>query len=319
MAGRTYRILDAPVRGGEPCIVHESRFEFILSPAWPPDRRHVLFVERPDVKSAYELWRVPVQGGQPEKLGLAADGLYAPRAHPDGTRIAYSAGSLLQRFEIWAAKPPSGAHCSLDRSETQSDARKYSGTTRPRRDNIVVQAMSSDKDLIQKFRAGDREAFTELYRTHQAAVFRFAFYMTADRNRAAEVTQDVFVWLIHHAAEFDPDRGDLAAFLGGVARKLLLRERRDERRWLPLEMARPGAESPEPEAALDAASLRKAIAALPERYRAAVVLCDLEGRSYDEAAAALGCAVGTVRSRLHRGRDLLARKMRPAKEIARCC
>src|SRR5215471_2729924 len=99
--------------------------------------------------------------------------------------------------------------------------------------------MDSDRQLMRRFREGDREAFTELYRAHQAAIFRFAFYMTGDRDKAAEVTQDVFVWLIHHPGEFDPDRGELPAFLGGVARKLLLRERRDERRWLPLEAVRP--------------------------------------------------------------------------------
>ena len=59
---------------------------------------------------------------------------------------------------------------------------------------------------------------------------------------------------------------------------------------------------------------RKAIALLPIRYREAIVLCDLESQSYDAAAATLGCAVGTIRSRLHRGRELLARKFQPKKE-----
>ena len=55
--------------------------------------------------------------------------------------------------------------------------------------------------------------------------------------------------------------------------------------------------------------VRKAIASLPENYREAVILCDLEEMSYDEAAAALGCPVGTVRSRLHRGRTILLEKL----------
>src|SRR5205823_4495535 len=91
----------------------------------------------------------------------------------------------------------------------------------------------SDRYLTESFRAGDRDAFTGLYRTHFPAVFRFAFYMTGDRIKAAEITQDVFVWLIHHPGEFDPERGDLATFLGGVARNLLRRRQRSERRWLP--------------------------------------------------------------------------------------
>jgi RNA polymerase sigma-70 factor, ECF subfamily len=180
-----------------------------------------------------------------------------------------------------------------------------------------------DGSLIHRFRAGDRDAFTALYRAHHPAIFRFAFHMTADPVKAAEITQDVFVWLIHHAADFDPQRGALPAFLSGVARKLLQRRHRSERRWLPFDAAHAD-NAPRLEArdsagaitiAIDAASLRKAIALLPIRYREAIVLCDLESQSYEEAAASLGCAVGTIRSRLHRGRELLARKFQSKKEI----
>jgi RNA polymerase sigma-70 factor (ECF subfamily) len=175
-----------------------------------------------------------------------------------------------------------------------------------------------DGSLIHRFRAGDRDAFTALYRVHHPAIFRFAFHMTADPVKAAEITQDVFVWLIHHAAAFDPQRGALPAFLTGVARKLLQRRQRSERRWLSFEAVEaPRFESHDSTVAIaiDAESLRKAIALLPIRYREAIVLCDLESQSYEDAAAALGCAVGTIRSRLHRGRELLARKFQPKKEI----
>jgi RNA polymerase sigma-70 factor (ECF subfamily) len=63
--------------------------------------------------------------------------------------------------------------------------------------------------------------------------------------------------------------------------------------------------------------VRKAIASLPENYREAVVLCDLEEMSYDEAATALGCPVGTVRSRLHRGRAILVEKLNEAPLVLR--
>jgi RNA polymerase sigma-70 factor (ECF subfamily) len=168
-----------------------------------------------------------------------------------------------------------------------------------------------DRDLVERFRGGDREAFAELYRTHFPSVFRFALYMTGDRVRAGEVVQDVFVWLVHHPGEFDPERGDLGAFLGGVARKLLQRRRQMEQRWAPLDVRIPSGDSgfaSSLEREQDVAQLRKAIAALPEKYREAVVLCDLQGRSYEEAAAPMECAVGTVRSRLHRARELLVRK-----------
>ncbi len=162
-------------------------------------------------------------------------------------------------------------------------------------------------ELLRRFRTGDREAFTALYRLHYPAVFRFALNMSGDAAVATEITQDVFVWLIRNPGKFDPQRATLATFLIGVARKLLQRRRRLAFRWLPLR------ETVAPEAhrdALDTAALRRAIAMLPARYREAIVLCDLESRSYEEAASVVGCAVGTIRSRLHRGRELLARKFR---------
>ena len=178
----------------------------------------------------------------------------------------------------------------------------------------------SDGDLVRRFRGGDREAFAALYGLHFPTVFRFAFYMTADRQIAGELTQDVFVWLVHHHRQFDAERGDLGAFLCGVGRMLLRQRQRAERRWLPLDEA--AAVSPAFAGGLEreqeAAALRQAIAALPERYREAVVLCDLEGKTYEQAAAVLECALGTVRSRLHRARELLARKIQGRKEGLRC-
>jgi RNA polymerase sigma-70 factor (ECF subfamily) len=178
---------------------------------------------------------------------------------------------------------------------------------------------SSDRDLVARFRAGDRGAFEALYRRHFPAVFRFAFYMTRDRLSAGELTQDVFVWLVHHAGEFDAGRGDVAAFLMGVARKFLHRRQRSELRWAPFEeTSDQSAFAAVLERQQETAALHRAIAALPERYREAVVLCDLEGKSYEEAAVISECAVGTVRSRLHRARELLARKFTAKREGQRC-
>ncbi len=180
-----------------------------------------------------------------------------------------------------------------------------------------MESLDRDAELLKRFRAGDREAFTALYRTHQSSVFRFALAMTADETRAAEVTQDVFIWLIHHADAFDPSRGTLGAFLSGVARKFLRRRRAEEMRWAPLD----GISLVEPRAScadFDAEALRRAIVALPEKYREVVVRCDLEEKSYEEAAGAIGIAVGTVRSRLHRARALLARKLDRRRKEEQC-
>jgi RNA polymerase sigma-70 factor, ECF subfamily len=204
-------------------------------------------------------------------------------------------------------------------------ADSLSGTFLPFRGNIVESHMGeaerkADRELVRQFRGGDREAFLGLYRTHSPSVFRYALHMSGDRIRADEITQDVFVWLVHHAADWDEARGDLGAFLGGVARKMLLRQQRTERRWAPLQdsAATTNGFAGAMEREQEAAELRKAIGALPEAYRGVVVLCDLQGKSYEEAAAIQQCAVGTVRSRLHRARGLLARKLQGKREGQKC-
>jgi RNA polymerase sigma-70 factor (ECF subfamily) len=169
-----------------------------------------------------------------------------------------------------------------------------------------------DRDLLRRFRAGDRDAFTAIYRTHHVCVYRFARLMTGDPMKAADVTQDVFVWLVHHPDDFDPERGALSGFLVGVARKFLKRRYSEEQRWVPLD-----GDVTEPltvavaahESDHDTELLRQAISALPSRYREVVVLCCLQGKSYEQAAEIVECAIGTVRSRLHRARALLARKL----------
>jgi RNA polymerase sigma-70 factor (ECF subfamily) len=203
--------------------------------------------------------------------------------------------------------------------------RDFLELSRPSAGNTVEPPMGeaerrADRELVSRFRLGDREAFLGLYRAHSPSVFRYSLHMTGDRIRAEEITQDVFVWLIHHAGEWDEARGDLGAFLGGVARKLHLRQQRTDRRWMRLEESATvsGAFASLAEREQEAAELRKAVGALPLRYREAVVLCDLEGRSYEEAAVIQGCAIGTVRSRLHRARELLARKLQRTREGQRC-
>ena len=163
----------------------------------------------------------------------------------------------------------------------------------------------------------DRVAFTALYRAHEPAVFRFALSMTGDHALAAEITQDVFVWLIRHPDAFDPARGQLTPFLLGVARKFLLRHTHKDPRLVPLEDHDLSTGTSEDEQT-PVLALRAAITALPERYREVVVLCDLEGLTYEEAAAALGCVTGTVRSRLHRARQFLSRKLGSKEQTDRC-
>ena len=186
-----------------------------------------------------------------------------------------------------------------------------------------------DEDLLRRIAAGDAAAFTTLFRRRQADVYRFALHMTGLPAAAEDVTQDVFLALIRDAGRYEAGRATVKAWLSGIARNHARRRLEREREVVPLDDDHDVPETAVDLDPLDALTrseriegLRKAILTLPVAYREAVVLCDLEELTYAEAAAALECAVGTVRSRLHRGRALLGMKMRvegPApRRISRC-
>jgi RNA polymerase sigma-70 factor, ECF subfamily len=190
----------------------------------------------------------------------------------------------------------------------------------------------TDEGLLGQAMAGDEEAFLLLYRRKHPALYRFALHMSGNAAVAEDVTQEVFMALIRDAARFDPARGSLGGFLFGIARNHLKKRWEQEQRYVPF-----AGDADEARMAVSAngnrngngrhadnrydeegmARLRRAIATLPENYREAVVLCELEEMSYEEAAAALQCPVGTVRSRLHRARALLVDKLRDERRVDR--
>lgn len=169
-------------------------------------------------------------------------------------------------------------------------------------------------------RDGDEAAFNVIYERTHGPVFRFLLSMSADRTAAEEALQETFLELIRHPQGYDPSRGQIRPYLLGVARNKLRRHFSTVRRVeeIPEDSA---AETLDPFEDLDraerAAALRLAIDSLPESYRETIVLCDLEELSYEEAAAVLGTAVGTVRSRLHRGRALLTKKLAAERGLVR--
>jgi RNA polymerase sigma-70 factor (ECF subfamily) len=172
----------------------------------------------------------------------------------------------------------------------------------------------SDEQLIAAVAAGDREAFAALYRGRRPDVYRFALHMTGSPAAAEDVAQDVFLVVIREASRYTAGRSTVVAWLLGIARNHALR-RITERRHDPLpEAEREPATTSDPVDAMardeDVAALRAALADLPVVYREAVVLCDLQELSYQDAAGAAACAIGTIRSRLHRGRALLAERLR---------
>ena len=172
-----------------------------------------------------------------------------------------------------------------------------------------------DVHLVQQMAAGDEQAFVGLYRRRQGPVFRFALRMSGNPLVAEEVTQDTFVAIVKDASSYDPARGTVASYLFGIARNLVLRHLR-QRTYVGLDEVDYAPEDPSPSVLdgltrrADIDRVRRAVDSLPPAYREVVVLCELEGLAYAEAAAALSCPIGTVRSRLSRARALLAAKLR---------
>jgi RNA polymerase sigma-70 factor (ECF subfamily) len=170
----------------------------------------------------------------------------------------------------------------------------------------------NDDDLLRLSGKGDEDAFLALYHRHQGPVFRFALHMSGRREIAEEVTQDVFMTLLSEPKLYAAGRGPLQGYLIGIARNKVRRQLAQSRMWTSGEsIAGQGAslfEGLNKEREL--AALQSAIFSLPPNYREVIVLCDLENMDYAQIARQLGCAVGTVRSRLHRARAILGARLR---------
>jgi RNA polymerase sigma-70 factor (ECF subfamily) len=188
----------------------------------------------------------------------------------------------------------------------------------------------TDEELLSAALAGDERAFGELYRRWQGPMFRFARQMCGADGGAEDVVQEVFVALMENGQQFDPTRGPLAAYLYGVARHQARRRLRTDGRYTALDDDRTEGDDDGVNGGVNGSAVvdvnvdvgamldqrlsidlvHRLVITLPVLYREALVLCDLHELGYAEAAAVLGCPVGTVRSRLHRARALLADKVR---------
>ena len=172
---------------------------------------------------------------------------------------------------------------------------------------------ASDADLLRRVGGGNPAALRWLYQRHGGPVYRFALLWSGSPATAADVTQDVFVHLLTHAADFDPARGRLAAYLCGIARNFVRRVHAlPSYDPLPDDDDAEPLTAPETDAPLERLlrdreldRLHKAITRLPPPYREALILVELHECSYAEAASHCGCALGTIRSRLSRARALL--------------
>jgi RNA polymerase sigma-70 factor (ECF subfamily) len=179
----------------------------------------------------------------------------------------------------------------------------------------------SEPELLRLAVSGDEDAFAALYERLKSNVYRFALHMTGSASLAEDVTQDSFITLVEEGDKFDESKGQVLSFLLGIARNFVRRAYRSAARVAPLVTENEQGE--EVELALESTHdtvaevlrgetvdlVREAVQSLPVHYREVVVLCDLCEITYAEASAQLHCNIGTVRSRLNRAHNLLAKKL----------
>jgi RNA polymerase sigma-70 factor (ECF subfamily) len=173
---------------------------------------------------------------------------------------------------------------------------------------------------MARIRDGDRSAFGDLVDRYKDPIVNYLTKITGNRSRAEEAAQDAFIKLFHAAPRYK-EQGKLSAFLYRIATNLVRQEERRERRWrLVAGVLHSGnrAGGRVPDAATEEVlrievgrELKTALAQLPLRYRVPLVLRDVQEWSYDEIARVTGCRLGTIKSRISRGRGMLRRALEP--------
>ncbi len=177
---------------------------------------------------------------------------------------------------------------------------------------------NSDDSLMERPRRGDEEAFLLLYQRHRDPTFRFAYRMLGSAEQAEDITQDCFLSLMRNPGRFNPRLGSLRTYLYAAARNLAFKRfRRSEIEITGGEsegmLAARVSEEPLREilAAELSCAVRKALDQISPLQREVVVLFEYEEQSLAEIASIVGADVGTVKSRLYRGRECLRRELAP--------
>jgi RNA polymerase sigma-70 factor (ECF subfamily) len=154
-------------------------------------------------------------------------------------------------------------------------------------------------------------SWDELVRQHADRVYRLAYRLSGNQHDAEDLTQETFIRVFRSVQNYQP--GTFEGWLHRITTNLFLdmvrRRGRIRMEALPEDYDRVPADEPNPEQIYHDSrlgpDLQAALDSLPPEFRAAVVLCDIEGLSYEEIGATLGVKLGTVRSRIHRGRQAL--------------
>lgn len=162
-----------------------------------------------------------------------------------------------------------------------------------------------DDALMLRLAEGDSEALREIIRRHGTPLAAFLRQMTGDAASADDLTQESFLRVYRNSARYVPG-GGFRAWLYTIARHLALNHLRDRHQEAAVPAAPPPMEAPLPDGGERGelqSMIERAIDAVPEPFRSALLLCVLHGLSYEEAAEASGCSVKTLSSRLARGRE----------------
>ncbi|MEA1902807.1 MAG: sigma-70 family RNA polymerase sigma factor [Actinomycetota bacterium] len=174
-------------------------------------------------------------------------------------------------------------------------------------------ARAQDAELLARVVAGDHEAFNEIMRSHEDRVFSVCLRIMGNREHALDATQETFLTVFRKAEQFKGDSA-LGTWIYRIAVNtcydLLRKQKRRPSEPMPehFEPADHSAEE-EVEAAALRPEIRRALGSIPPEFRSAVVLADIEGMSLLDTAQILGVPVGTVKSRVFRGRRLLAKQL----------
>lgn len=183
--------------------------------------------------------------------------------------------------------------------------------------------MSSEKALVQKAKAGDRDAFAALVSAYEGKIYNFALRYLGNREDAMDASQEVFLRVFRFLPGFQEESGfSTWIYRIGVNVCKDMLAKRTKRGELPLELpdededyrtAEVADSRYDPEAIVEQADLRKsladAIGQLPQQQREMIVLRDIEGLSYEEIGQVLSLESGTVKSRLSRARENLRKKL----------
>jgi RNA polymerase sigma-70 factor (ECF subfamily) len=192
----------------------------------------------------------------------------------------------------------------------------------------MAQPEAEEAQLVDRIRQGDTTAAHTVYRLHGASLLQFGLAATGSRHLAEDAVHDTFVEFLGNPGGFDATRGSLAAYLYGIARHRVARLMRQAAQGSghsagnddlggtgrSTEVMRGADEEADHERTIT--RVRRAVLDLPFAHREVVVLCDLQELPYAVVASILGCPIGTVRSRLHRARALLAERLKTVRDTA---